>query len=100
MTLRATAPFGINATGARARRCTVRVELDGEVYVGKVYVPETKRRVSDVLSDDRPFLNMTEVRVGQSSELEPFLALNKRYIRTMRVLSEEDAPTGPSRFGG
>lgn len=98
MTLRAAAPLGVIAPAIRARKCTVRVEVDGQFYVGKVHVPDTKRRVSDVLSDDRPFLNMTDVQVGESGESEPFLALNKRYIRTMRVLSEEDVPAGPSRL--
>lgn len=97
MGLTAAVPLGSGAPGLRARRCTVRIEVDGQFYVGNVYVPDTKRRVSDVLSDDRPFLNMTEVQIGESTVVEPFLALNKRYILTMRVLTEEDIPVGPVR---
>lgn len=71
-----------------ARRCVVRVETDYGVYVGKVYVPHGRGRVSDVLSDERPFLNLTDVRLADSNEGEAFVAINKRYIRTLRVLDE------------
>ncbi len=72
----------------RARWATVRVETEGAVYVGKVYVPETKRRLSDVVSDDRMFINMTDVAINDSEALEPFIAVNKQYIRTIRVIND------------
>lgn len=71
-----------------ARRCTVRVETDSGTFVGKVYVAHGKGRVSDVLSDERPFLNLTDVMVGGSGPAEAFVAINKRYVRTLRVLDE------------
>ena len=74
--------------GARARRCTVRVEADGIVYVGKMYIPDGKRRVSDVLADDRSFLSLTDVSIDGSEILEEFVAINKSYIRTLRILDE------------
>ena len=67
---------------------TVKIETEGSTYVGKVYVPETKRRLSDVLSDDRLFVNLVDVRVDGSAEVEPYVAISKYHIRTLRILSE------------
>jgi hypothetical protein len=74
--------------GARARWCTVRIETDRAVYVGRVYVPETKKRLSDVLCDERPFLSLTDVSINGSGTLEPFMALNKQFIHTARIVDE------------
>ena len=81
-------PFG---QPVRARWATVRVETEGGSYVGKLYVPDSKRRLSDVLCDDRPFLSMTEVTINESSEIEPFVALNKSFVRSVRILHEDSA---------
>jgi hypothetical protein len=80
--------LGSPVRAARARWATVRVETEGAVYVGRVYVPETKRRLSDVLADDRVFINLTEVTINDAQMMEPFVAVNKQYIRTIRVLSD------------
>jgi hypothetical protein len=72
----------------RARWATVRVETDTATYVGRVYVPETRKRFSDMLCDDRPFLNLTEVSVDDGEQIEAYVAVNKRYVRTVRVLDE------------
>jgi hypothetical protein len=67
---------------------TVRIETDGATYVGKVCVPETKRRLTDALADDRPFLHLVQVSINGAKEREPFIALNKRFIRTVRIVDE------------
>jgi hypothetical protein len=72
----------------RARWATVRIETDGAVYVGRVFVPETKRGLSDLLGDERMFINLTEVSINDADLIEPFIAVNKQYVRTIRVLSE------------
>ena len=82
------ASFGSAAAAPRARWATVRVETDGATYVGRVYVPETKRRLSDVLADERMFISMTEVSINDAEVVEPFIAVNKQYIRTIRVLND------------
>jgi hypothetical protein len=89
----ATLPGRPNLLGysARAKWATVRIEADDAVYVGRVYVPETKKRLSDILCDERPFLLLTEVSVNDADKLEPFVALNKRHVRTVRVLHEGEA---------
>ncbi len=88
---------GLAGYNARARWARVRIETEDGVYVGQVFVPETKKRLSDVLCDDRPFLNMTEVSTNDSQVVEPFVALNKRYIKAVRVLQEGGGEVVPMR---
>ena len=87
-TIMTTKTQGMAYQAARARWATVRVETEGGIYVGRMYVPETKKRVSDVLSDDRQFISLTEVSVNDSAHTESFVAVNKLYIRTIRILHE------------
>ena len=75
---------------ARAKWATVRVETEGATYVGRIYIPETKKRVSDLLCDDRPFLSMTDVTINDSHQVEPFVALNKTFVKCVRVINEGD----------
>jgi hypothetical protein len=77
-----------SARASRTTWPTVRIETDAATYVGQVCVPETKRRLSDVLADERPFLHLVQVQINGSDQLEPFLALNKSFIRTVRILDE------------
>lgn len=79
-----------NGAGIASRTAwpTVRIETDLATYVGQVCVPETKRRLSDVLADERPFLHLVQVQINGADEREPFLALNKSFIRTVRVVDE------------
>jgi hypothetical protein len=86
-----TRPRIMTYSAARARWATVRIETEGGVYVGRVYVPETKKRLSDVLCDDRPFINLTEVSLNDGETVEAFVAVNKNYVRTVRVLHEGEA---------
>jgi hypothetical protein len=84
----------------RAKWATVQVTTDFGTFVGRLYVPESKRRVSDVLSDNRPFLSLTEVTTGDHSPVESFVAINKSHVRLLRVLDDglaEIVPT-PPRF--
>lgn len=84
-----------NYSPARARWATVRIETEGTFYVGRIFVPETKKRLSDVISDERTFLNLTQVSINGSAAVEAFVALNKQYVKTIRVLDE--GPAVPSR---
>jgi hypothetical protein len=80
-----------------ARWATIRVETDGGVYEGRICVPDAARRVSDVLADDRQFLSLTDVRLNDSDEAEAFMAVNKSFIRTLRILDEGVAGGGRER---
>jgi hypothetical protein len=85
-----TRPSGGNP-GVRASWPTVRIETDGATYEGQICVPETKRRLSDLLADERPFLHLVQVSINGSGDREPFLALNKRFIRTVRIVDDGKA---------
>jgi hypothetical protein len=87
-----------NYTPARARWATVRIETDGTIYVGRIFVPETKKRLSDVIADERMFLNLTQVSVNDSTTVEAFVALNKQYVKTIRVLNESEVASTPRRL--
>jgi Family of unknown function (DUF6812) len=81
-------PHPPTALRNRARRCIVRIDTEDAVLVGTIYIPDNRRRVSDVLADERPFLNMTDVSVNGSDQVESFIALNKNFIRTLRIVHE------------
>jgi len=76
-------------SSSRAKWSLVSIETEDATYVGRIFVPETKKRLSDVLCDDRPFVNLTEVSINGQSPAEPFMAINKNCIRTVRVLEED-----------
>jgi len=63
---------------------------DHDLRGGAGAVGETKKRLSDVLCDDRPFINLTEVSLNDGESVEAFVAINKNYVRTVRVLHEGD----------
>jgi len=86
-----------NTGYSQARWAVVRVETDGAVYVGRLFIPETKKRLSDVLSDDRPFLNMADVTINHTGAVEAFVAVNKAFVKNVRVLEEDDLKVVPLR---
>jgi hypothetical protein len=90
MSIRAMSGANVVPYAARARWARVRVETADAVYVGRMYVPETKKRVSDVLCDERPFLALADVCREGSEQRDPFVAINKTFVRTVRVLDEND----------
>jgi hypothetical protein len=83
-----------NQAVSRARWITVSVEMDTSTCVGRVYVPETKKRLSDMLGDDRPFLFLVGALTAGATEPEPFLAINKRFIRSIRLVDVPEVPVG------
>jgi hypothetical protein len=90
-------PANVMPYASRARWAKVRIETADAVYVGLMYVPETKKRLSDVLCDDRPFIALTEVTREGTEAHEPFVAINKAFVRTVRVLSDSEAGPKPAR---
>lgn len=82
----------------RARWSKVRVEVDDVTYEGQLHLPDGLHRVSDVLCDDRPFLNLIEVSVNGKAPRERFIAINKRSIRTVRVLDDGELSGGLDRW--
>jgi hypothetical protein len=82
---------GVYARATRARWATVQIEVEGATYVGRLYVADGKKRVSEVLNDDRDFINLAEVAMNDAATVEPFVAINKRFVRTLRVINEGQA---------
>ncbi len=83
-------PRTVFGTAGRARRAVVHVVTDRHHYHGTLYVPDGKKRVSDVLCDGKPFLNLTEVSTDGGAADE-FLAINKSAILSLRIVTEEQA---------
>jgi hypothetical protein len=50
-----------------------------------------KKRLSDVLCDERPFISLTEPTKDGAPMMESFVAVNKSFVRTVRVLQEHEA---------
>jgi hypothetical protein len=70
------------------RRVKVRLRMtSGMVYVGRVYVEE-KKRLTDVLNDDRMFLAMTEVEETDNPRKIPFLAIHKGAVESVCIIPE------------
>jgi hypothetical protein len=65
----------------------VRVETARSVYVGRLFIPRDKTRLSDVLGDDRPFLHLRDVTTGSGGAPEPFIALGKSHVLSVRLLN-------------
>lgn len=75
-------------TAPRARRAVVHVVTERHHYHGTLYVPDGKKRVSDVLCDGKPFLNLTDVATDGGA-VDEFLAINKSAILSLRIVREE-----------
>ncbi len=50
---------------------------------GFLYVPELKRRLSEILNDERQFLPLTDVTDDQGERFD-YLAVNKRFVISVR----------------
>jgi hypothetical protein len=53
----------------------------GEIK-GFLYIPELKRRLSEILNDERQFLPLTDVTDAEGNRTE-YLAVNKSFIVTV-----------------
>lgn len=70
------------------KRVKVRVRMvSGTVYVGRVYVEERKR-LTDVLNDERTFVAMTEVEENENPRKIPFIAISKNCVEAVVIIPE------------
>lgn len=76
---------------AQVRKVRVAIRADGLDYEGYVHLLEAGARVQDVLNDPRPFLNLTEVVVGDQAF--SYVALNKGAITHLLILESAPAET-------
>jgi hypothetical protein len=84
---------GVVGYARRIRWATVLIRTDWGTYLGRVQVPHGLRRVEDVLNDARAFVTLFDATMTETGEVQPLLALNKRCVRTARILD-------PSETGG
>jgi hypothetical protein len=70
------------------KRVKVRVRMvSGTIYVGRVYVEERKR-LTDVLNDERTFVAMTEVEENENPRKIPFIAISKNCVEAVVIIPE------------
>ena len=50
---------------------------------GFIYVPELKRRLSEILNDERVFLPLTDVTDSDGKKIE-YMAINKSHVISVR----------------
>ena len=80
---------------AEGRWATVRIEAEQGAYIGRLFVPGSVRRALDLIADrNEMFLELHDVSINDSRELEHFVALRKPFIRTVRVLCDPGAGRG------
>ena len=97
----------------RVSRVRVQVRADAFIYEGYVHLLAETRRIQEVLNDPKPFLNLTEVVIHDTSlattNHAPYVALNKGAITHVVILagdttgqdiSDTSAQAGPSLGGG
>jgi hypothetical protein len=70
------------------KRVKVRLKMaGGTIYVGRVYV-EQRKRLTDVLNDERAFIAMTEVEENENPQKVPFMAIQKGAVETVTIIPE------------
>jgi len=72
----------------KLRKLKVRIVMTTkQEYVGDFFLPEVKRRLSDAINDEKPFINLTNVSIDGSSNLIPFIALKKNQMVSIEDLT-------------
>jgi hypothetical protein len=69
----------------KGQRVKIRVKTTSATYVGTLFVPELRTRLSDVLNDKErgEFISLTNVYVNESREKVSFVCLNKFMIESV-----------------
>ncbi len=66
------------------KKFRIKVRTIHSVYVGDILLPPMRKRVSDVLNDEKwGFMNLTDVRIDNSKEEVEFVCLNKDMIESI-----------------
>lgn len=61
------------------------------VYTGDLFIPERRKRFSDVIdAPDAMFINLTDVDVEEGEEEIKHLSINKRFIESVREVERRD----------
>jgi hypothetical protein len=71
---------------AEGKKVRIRVRTAVNTYVGDLFIPPMRNRVSDVINEEeRPFISLTDVIINESEKIE-YLALNKLLIESISQL--------------
>ncbi len=63
----------------------LKVRTEHAVYSGDLFIPERRKRFSDVINDPETiFINLTDVYESGSNEKTEHLSINKRFIESVR----------------
>ncbi len=68
------------------KKARVRVRTVNATYVGDLFIPPMRNRVSDVFNDDeRMFINLTDVTINDKDHVE-FVSINKHLVESLTQL--------------
>lgn len=74
---------------ADVKRVKIKVVTARSTYVGHLTIPQMRKRVSDVLNEEeRLFINLTDVTEEGTSEILPFVSLNKTMVESVSIIEE------------
>ncbi len=76
---------------ADVKRVKIKVVTARSTYVGHLTIPQMRKRVSDVLNEEeRLFINLTDVTEEGTSEILPFVSLNKTMVESVSIIGEDN----------
>ena len=65
------------------KKARVRIRTVNATYVGDLFIPPMRNRVSDVFNDDdRIFINLTNVTINGGEPIE-FVSINKNLVESL-----------------
>jgi hypothetical protein len=68
------------------KKARIKVRTVSTTYVGDLFIPPMRNRVSDVFNDDeRMFINLTDVVINDTERVE-FISLNKNLVESLTQL--------------
>lgn len=79
------ADVSLRSRSPRRRRMRVRVQTDGEAYVGTLSLGGS---LADILDDGRAYLALRDAVLEGTGSVEEFVAIHKGSIRSVAVVPE------------
>ncbi len=69
---------------AEGKKVRIKVRTIHTTYIGDILLPAMRNRVSDYFNDEKfMFLNLTDVRIENTSDQVEFVCLNKHLIESI-----------------
>ena len=69
------------------KKVRIRVRTVNCVYVGDFLIPPMRNRVSDAINEEqRLFISLTDVVIGEKNDRSDFVAINKNLIESIAQL--------------